>query len=247
VRLYDRPDPRRLDVRASVRDVRGDWLVRAYRQRAAVSVHALVDVSASMAFGSLKPKLHVVADFIEVLGRSAFRVGDALGMLAFDSQERTDLFMPALLSRGAGEAIAALLRSCTCTRSGVEGLESAAAHVAGKQGLLFLISDFHWPLEPLDTVLAVLAHAYVVPVIVWDPAEVEPPRQNGLALLRDMETQARRTLWMRPKLRTQWREAVAQRRAELNGWFAGRGIRPFYIEGEFDPESMSRYFLEAAA
>src|SRR5688572_8209142 len=127
VRLYDRPDPRRLDVRASVRDVRGDWLVRAYRQRAAVSVHALVDVSASMAFGSMKPKLHVVADFMEVLGRSAFRVGDALGMLAFDSQERTDLFMPARLSRGAGEAIATLLRSCTPTRSGVEGLDSAAA------------------------------------------------------------------------------------------------------------------------
>ena len=79
--LYDRPDPRRLDLRASLRDIRGDWLVRVNRQRAAVPVQVIVDVSASMGFGSPRPKLQVVADFVEALGQSAFRVGDALGMV----------------------------------------------------------------------------------------------------------------------------------------------------------------------
>ena len=46
--LYDRPDPRRLDLRASLRDVRNDWLIRVNRQRAAVAVQVIVDVSASM-------------------------------------------------------------------------------------------------------------------------------------------------------------------------------------------------------
>src|SRR5215467_4482774 len=77
--LYDRPDPRRLDLRASLRDIRGDWLIRVNRQRAAVPVYVIVDVSASMAVGSHVPKLHVVADFVEALGQSAFRVGDAVG------------------------------------------------------------------------------------------------------------------------------------------------------------------------
>ncbi len=92
--LYHRPDPRRLDLRASLRDIRGDWLIRVNRQRAAVAVHVIVDVSASMAFGSRRPKLHVVADFVEALGRSAFRVGDALGMAAFDEVERMDYSCP---------------------------------------------------------------------------------------------------------------------------------------------------------
>ena len=67
--LYDRPDPRRLDLRASLREVRGDWLVRVNRQRVSVPVHVIVDVSASMSFGFPKPKLHVVADFVTALGR----------------------------------------------------------------------------------------------------------------------------------------------------------------------------------
>src|SRR5688572_13742883 len=102
VSLYDRPDPRRLDLRASLREVRGDWLVRVNRQRVSVPVHVIADVSTSMTFGFPKSKLQVVVDFVAALGDSAFRVGDALGMLAFDAHERPDLFVPPLRSRGTG-------------------------------------------------------------------------------------------------------------------------------------------------
>src|SRR5690349_12485625 len=148
--LYDRPDPRRLDLRASLRDVRGDWLVRVNRQRAAVPVHVLVDVSASMGFGSPVSKLHVVADFVEALGQSAFRLGDAVGMSAFDVRERTDLFVPAVLSRGMGVRMAALLRGVDARGRDASGLIEAAARLAGRQGLIFRVSGFHWPLARLE-------------------------------------------------------------------------------------------------
>jgi hypothetical protein len=245
--LYDRPDPRRLDLRASIRDVRGDWLIRVNRQRAAVAVHVIVDVSASMSFGSPKPKLHVVADFVEALGLSAFRVGDALGMVAFDEIERMDLFVPALMSRGSGSLMARLLRSCSSSARGAAGVEAAAHRLAGRPGLVFLVSDFHWPLEILDRALDSLSRAFVVPVVAWDEREVRPPEQSGLMALRDMEEGAQRMFWMRPALRARWREAVVQRRAELDGLFAKHAVRPFYVQGEFDGEAMSRYFFEAAA
>jgi len=245
--LFDRPDPRRLDLRASVRNLGGDWLVRVNRQRAGVPVHVIVDVSASMSFGSRKTKLEVAADFVEALGQSAFRVGDALGMRAFDAAERDDLFMPALLSRGVGSVMAAMLRQCETIAGGIEGLQPAATHFAGRQGLIFLVSDFHWPLEKLGPALDCFAHAYLVPMIVWDPAETQPPAHDALAALRDAETGVRRTLWVRPKLREQWRDAVAQRRAQLDRLFAQREIRPFYLSGAFDGEAMSHYFFEAVA
>ena len=247
VSLYDRPDPRRLDLRASLRNVRGGWLVRVYRQRAGIPVHVVVDVSSSMSFGAHRSKLQVAAEFVEALGRSAFRVGDALGMLAFDAKERTDLLVPALVSRGMGSVMAAMLQQCASSAGGVEGLEQAALNLAGREGLVFLVSDFHWPLDRLGGVLDLLTQAYVVPMIVWDPAEIQPPARDGLAALRDAETGVRRTLWMRPKLRTLWRDAVAKRRAELNGFFAARSARPFYVTGTFDGEAMSQYFFEAAA
>jgi hypothetical protein len=266
--LYDYPDPRRLDLRASLRSLERKWLVRVNRQRAGIGVRALVDVSLSMHFGSRRPKLHVVADFVEALGVSAFRVGDAVGMMAFDDVERSDLFIPARVSRGIGRVMAqALMGSMdaasdepaahpnatagSSSRRGRDalavgnGMEAAASHLAGQQGLIFLVSDFHWPLEPLGIVLDYLAHATVVPVVVWDPAEVEPPTRDALAPLRDAESGARRTLWLRPKLREQWRRGVAERRAEINSFLAARSLRAFYMEGGFEADALSSYFFEA--
>jgi len=245
--LYDRPDPRRLDLRASLRDTRGDWLIRVNRQRAAVAVQVIVDVSASMSFGSGRPKLHVVADFVESLGHSAFRVGDALGMAAFDAVERMDLFVPALMSRGSGALMSSLLKSCLAGAGGAAGREAAALRFAGRPGLVFLVSDFHWPLERLEPVLDLLSHAYIVPMVVWDRAEVQAPAHTGLMNLRDAESGSQRTLWMRPKLRARWNEGVERRREQLQEVFARRAVRPFYVLGELDGELLSRYFFEAAA
>jgi hypothetical protein len=63
------------------------------------------DVSASMRFGAHRSKLQVAADFVEDLGRSAFRMGDAVGMLAFDSAEREDLLVPNRFDRGMGSVM----------------------------------------------------------------------------------------------------------------------------------------------
>lgn len=248
-RLYDSPDPRRLDIRASLRSFTGDWLVRAYRQRAGIAVHAVVDVSTSMAFGAPRSKLAVVADFVEVLGASVFRMGDALGMHAFDAAEREDLFVAARMGRGAGTLMASSLRSCAvAARPGcIDGLRDVAARLRSRKGLIFIVSDFHWPVENLGAVLDVLAPAFVVPLVVWDRAEIEPPSHGRLAPLIDSESGALRTLWFRGKIRERWRQGVDRRRAELDRLFLERAIRPFYVQGGFDSASMSRYFLEAGS
>jgi len=252
VRLYDRPDPRRLDLRASLRSLTGDWLVRVSRQRSGMAVHALVDVSASMTFG-VTPKLHVAADFLESLGVSAFRTGDALGLLAFDSVERTELFMPARLGRGMGSVMATNLRTFkpamdgAAPGCGARGLQAVAQRIAGRQGLVFIVSDFLWPLEQLGACLDLLTRAFVVPLVIWNSAEIEPPAADGIAWLRDAESGARRAVWLRPRLRSRWREAMAQRRQQLDRVFASRFIRPVYVRDEFSAEALSRYFLEGAA
>lgn len=255
-RLFDHPDPRRIDLRASVRDVRSEWLVRIQRQRVATPVHAVVDVSASMHFGARRSKLDVVADFVEALGHSAFRTGDALGLLAFDHGLRDDLWTPPRHSRGAGTAMAEALRRCEAESAyqhdrahehTAQALGRATAALAGRQGLVFVVSDFHWPLEPLHGVLEQLAPACIVPIVVWDPAEVEPPAAHALVALSDAETGVRRTLWMREPLRRQWSDAVAARRAALHAVFDAHGLAPFHMHGAFDAEALTRHFMEAVA
>jgi len=246
-RLYDWPDPRRLDLRASLRDVRSDWLVRVNRQRVSVPVYVIVDVSASMGFGSQGRKLQVAAAFVEALGQSAFRVGDAVGMFAFDRHAREDLFMPALLSRGMGNLMASMLVHCQTSAAGSEGLEEVALNLAGRQSLIFLLSDFHWPLTRLTRVLEMLASSHVVPIVIWDEAEAQRPVKDALMPLRDMESGSQRTLWMRPRLRARWAEAIEERRKQLVAACEPYGSHPFFVSGNFDSDALSRYFFEVVA
>jgi hypothetical protein len=218
-----------------------------------VSIYTMVDVSASMSFGT-GSKRQAVADFLESLGLSAFRAGDALGMLAFDSRERPELFVPARIGRGVGSLSLERLErfwagqvDSRAPADGDRGLELAAARLAGREALVFIVSDFHWPLERLGATLDLLTHAHVVPIIVWDRAETEPPAANGFALLRDSESGAQRTLWLRPSLRARWRDAMARRREQLERIFTAHFIRPLYLQGAFDAEVVSKYFLEGFA
>lgn len=250
-RLFDHPDPRRLDLRASLRHPGREWLVRLHRQRSAVTLHALVDVSASMTFGSPRTKLDIAGDFVDALGRSAFRVGDPVGLLAFDTALRDELTMPARRHRGAGAAMRALLhegRRLAAPRggSGAAGLRRAAERLGGREGIVFVVSDFHWPLDTLRGTFELMAPALVVPLVVWDPVELEAPSRNALMMVRDAESHERRALWMRPALRMQWRDAVRHRRAQIDGLCRAHGVRPLYLSGTFDPETVSRYFLEMA-
>jgi uncharacterized protein (DUF58 family) len=255
-RLLDSPDPRRIDIHASVRSLRREWLVRHYRQRAAVPVHAIVDVSASMRFGAPRSKLEVAAEFVESLGYSAFRAGDSAGLLAFDTEERPDLHVPARHGRGMGFAMGEMLRRparadrvTRRTRAVHAGaaLRDAAARLAGRTGLVFVLSDFHWPLAALPATLDLLTRGQVIPVVIWDPREVEPPSRDGLLTVSDAESGAKRAIWMRARIRKAWRERVAQRRTELDALFAAQGMRPLRLCGAFDPDAVTRYFLEESS
>jgi hypothetical protein len=242
-RLFDHPDPRRLDLRASLRTVSDDWLVRTHRQRAAVSVHAVVDVSASMDTG-LPGKREVAAAFVEAMGSSAFQAGDAAGLCAFDGRARTDLYRPARHARMVGHTMAALLRAAPAAATPGCGLAEALMPLAGKRALVFLVSDFHWPLAHTAAALELLASAWVVPIVLWDASETSPPPLNAFVRLRDAESGRLRALWVTARLRLQWQLQIAQRRAALEAVFAARDLRGFHVSGSFDAAALTRYFLD---
>lgn len=244
-RLFDHPDPRRLDLRASLRgDPSGDnWLVRTHRQRAAIAMHAVVDVSASMACGSPR-KLDVAADFVESMGASAFKTGDSAGMCAFDGSARHDLYQPARHSRMLGHLMGNALRAAEPARTPGCGLLGALQPLAGCEAMVFLVSDFHWPLAQMTAALDLLVRAWVVPLVIWDPTETAPPEANAFLRLRDAESGNLRALWLTPRLRRQWQARIDERRRQLDALFASRHLRPLYIDGRFDAAAISEYFIE---
>ena|GEM_PF-208352 len=269
-RLFDVPDPRRLDLRASLSDVRGDWLIRTFLQPASITVHVLLDVSASMRFGQ-PGKLQVAADFLHSLGISAHGYGDAISLLAFDSQFRDDLYQPPQRGRGVGTSMAETVRSVsraahaaaplslwnrafgktlgavqsadsqnnTCT-----ALQQAVSRLEGQTGLVFLLSDFHWKLDELEPLLDKLANATLVPMVIWDKAEVVPPDAGQLLFAREIESARKRQLWISEPKRRQWLENVEKQREQLIRVFARHHCTPVFIESEFNAQQLTRHFTE---
>jgi uncharacterized protein (DUF58 family) len=235
-------DPRRIDIRASLANPTGDWLVRLHRTRAALPVCVVLDLSASMGFAGVRRKLDVVRQFVASAGFSARRTGDAFGLIAADDSIREQVWLPLTHARSAAQTALARLEGVAASH-GSAGLLEALHWLPRNRALVFLVSDFHFPLDMLAQLLDGLAHHDVVPVVVWDEAEARRLPGFGLVELADPETGQRRTVLMRASLRRRWIEAVAQRRGALRDCFIAHRTRPFFVDGDFDADSLTRYFL----
>jgi uncharacterized protein (DUF58 family) len=241
--LIDVPDVRRLDLHASLRDPFGRWLVRVNSERMAIPVAVVADLSASMGFEGAQRKLDVLADFVESLSWSAWRNGDSFGFVGCDEGVRPDLVLPQTRARGGGVSLAASLRALTPAGRSAQGLLVAHRQLTRQRSLLFLVSDFHLPLDFVECVLDSLADHDVVPVVLWQPQEFGLAAGTGIAEVIDPESGQRRALWWRPSLRARWEAAQRDRRAALLSECRRRCLAPLVIEGAFDADAVTRHFL----
>ena len=240
--LLDAPDPRRLDLHASLRDPFGQWRVRVHSQRKSIPVRVVADVSASMGFRGRHAKLDVVADFTESLAWSAWRTGDSFGFVGCDAGLPPALWQPPTRARGAGAVVANKLRAWRPDGRSALGLLQVPEVLPRQRALLFLVSDFHMPLPLLEAVLAGTAMHDVVPVVLWDALEFDLGERRGLAPVIDPESGQRRLVWWRPALRAKWLAWHAARREALLQVFRAHRLEPLFIEGGFDAGAVTRHF-----
>jgi len=240
--LLDAPDPRRLDLHASLRDPFGNWVVRVYSQRKSIPVVVVADLSASMGFAGARRKVDVLADFVDSLAWSAWRTGDSFGFVGCDSAVREDVLLPPTRMRGVGATLAQALRGLALEGASARGLLSASRYLGRQRALVFLLSDFHLPLPEVEALVASMAHHELVPVVLWDPIEFRLTARRGLANVVDPENGRRRLVWWRPALRDRWLAAQAQRREALLQVFRAGRLKPLFIEGAFDADAVTRHF-----
>jgi hypothetical protein len=195
-----------------------------------------------MGFTGRNAKLAVLADFVESLAWSAWRTGDSFGFVGCDATVRADLLQPQSRHRAAGGETARRLRALHPEGQDARALLDAPRHLGRRRALLFLVSDFHLPLELIAQVLDGLSAHDVVPTVLWDPLEFGLGAARGLAQVIDPETGRQRLVWWRPALRARWEAAHAERRAALLQLFRARRLKPLFIEGRYDAEAVTRHF-----
>lgn len=236
-------DPRRFDVRASMRDPLGRILVRAFEEPTTIPVLVLGDMSASMGFIAQTRKLDVLADFVAALGVSAYRNGDPFGFCGFHAEVNSDFFTPASRTGLAGERLAQRLRDYVPEHAGSQGVIAATRLLVGKRSLVFLVSDFYFDSTTLSHALAALAGHVVVPVVLTDSGEYERLPRFGLARITDPETGAEQTVLFRPAFNAMLRARVDAHRTHLRQTFSRHGLRGLWLRDGFRADDVTRFFL----
>jgi uncharacterized protein (DUF58 family) len=247
VPLHARSDPRRLDLRTSLRDPLGGIWVRDFEQNSALKVLVLADVSASMGYVGRHDKIDQLRRIAVALARTAWRNGDAFGFYAANETPQAALTLPARQNRGAAEWLDRRLAAHKPGGASARGLLQSVAQMPHRRALVFLISDFHWPHDDLVNILRSLSHHAVVPVVLWDPAEVDAIHRHGIAVLQDLESGTRRFVWLRPGLAHALRARRGLHEETLRSACARAGHVPFFVRDRFDPIELTRYFLETPA
>lgn len=239
--LLEHPDPRRIDIRLTARDPFGRVFVRRFEQLSDVTVVAIIDISGSIGFRGLTNKQLLMTDMVSVLAAAARRIGDPFGVLACGEVVFEPLStMPTRARRGEG-AMREAIASHTPVAKGLRGIREAAARLAGRRKVVFLISDFQLPRDDVEEIFELLAFHDVVPVLLSDSAEMEKLPEWGLMQLYDMETGANRLVVMRPSLKRKWQRRDSGRRAELREIASREGREIFEVRDEIDWESFSAY------
>lgn len=244
-------DPRRIDLRVSLRDPFGILYAKRFSQRSAITVYALVDLSASMGFLGQARIIDVATDLCAALAGSARRIGDTFGLIGANRRIVPTCFWPATAPRGAEAEMLTHLRAFDPAEQGelgdsAEGLVDAAAIIAGRRKLVFLISDFLMPEGTIEAIFEALAGHDVIPIVLRDPRELEDLPRYGLVSFADLETGGRRLYVMRPALRAALIADDAERSTRLRSLAMRYGRPPFEIVGKIDWDRFGAYLMGEA-
>jgi len=226
----DGDDPRWLDAAASART--GVPHVRLHVPERAQTTWVLLDLSASMAFGSAKRlKADVAEGVAVVVGRLAVRRGGRLAVLTCGSAR--DRFLPPRGGRTALVATRRLLRDGFAADGEVPERDLAAAlrrtgRLARQPGLVVVVSDFREAPESWRRPLGALARRHTVTAVeVRDPRERALPAAGHLSLVDPETGQRVQVDTTSVKLRDLFAAAEADREAQVRA--ALRAVRARHV------------------
>jgi uncharacterized protein (DUF58 family) len=227
--LLEYRDPRRIDLRQSLRDPFETLYVRRFEEKSQIGVVMLLDVSGSMGFRGAARKMALAADLAQVIATSVRRAGDTFALYAADEEVREELTVLPTRSRAGEAAMAAALRACEPRQKGASGLIEAARRVGRKRNLVLVVSDFLMPGDQLEALFDALAGHDVLPIRLVDSNESLRLPSWGLIELDDLETGRRRLVAMRPSLKAEWQRRIEARRSFFRTLAARHGRAPFEI------------------
>ena len=245
--LLNYPDPRRIDLRQTIRDPMEQVFVRLFNQKSATPVYVICDLSGSMNFGAKTRKIRQAADIAESVARSATRNADPFGFIGFDEVVREDWISTQSFKPQRAIELAERLKEYHPQAVSGSGISDVWRYLPRERSLVFMISDFHMPLSELEGALSNLTRHHIVPVVLWDANEYKNLPEFGITAVTDPESGAKRTLFLRKDFRAKIIDSFEARREAIYKVFMDFDMPPFFVEGDFYANDLTDYFHQFVA
>lgn len=236
-------DLRRIDWNAYAR--LEELVLRLYVAEEDLSVHLLIDTSASLATGA-PPKIDVAKRIAAALGYVALAGSDRVGVWPF-AEGLTPMALPPLRGRKQAARLLAAL-----DRLEAEGRTDLARSVESflarrpRPGLVVVVSDFLDPsgyARPIDRLIGERHEPVLFHVV--DPEELDPA-PGGDLLLVDREREHTLEVTLDERALRAYRARVAAFLAELEAFAKKRGLHYGRITAGVDFEEVLLGYLRAA-
>ena len=241
--LLDYPDPRRIDLRMTMRDPMDQIYVRIFNQRSATPVMIFSDLSASMMFGEQSgTKLIKAAEIATIIKNSAFQNSDAIGLAGFNDEIPEDWIAPLSYRPYHAESLIDKMASYSPNSQSSDAITRLHYLLPKDHTLIFLISDFHMPDKQIINFLNNTMKHTVVPIILWDKKEYSGLPKFGITTMTDPETNEETTVLIRKRLIKKIIKSFTDRKKQLNKIFNRFDAPPFFVDEKFNSELMTQYF-----
>jgi hypothetical protein len=217
-----------------------------YQQQSTINVTLIADLSASMRYIGQFSKQHTLVQLLLAIADAAHSYGDPFSFIGAADKLNPQWLLPAGLTSGRVNVLAKQLQKTVLQGTSL-ALTQVAPFLPASKGLVFLVSDFHWPLVHCKAVLSSLQRHEVIPIVLWDAQEMIDWPDWRLVNLQDLENGATRTLFMRPKLREKLATAYTQRQNDLKNCFRAFGMEPLFLNAGFQVAPINQYFAQRAA
>ena len=211
--------------------------VRKYMEDREVTAWFLLDLSPSMAFGTVdRHKESVLVDLVGVLARLLTRNGNRVGAILYDNN--VELTIP---PRGGRLQVLRLINDIQRQQSSAGGtmtdlsrLMQSAYNSIKRRSLVLLVSDFLC-LPGWDKGMDRLNRKHdLMAVRLWDPREADLP-DVGVVLVEDSETGAQMSVDTSDRgFRRRFHEAARRREEELARTFTRAGVDELSLSTDED-------------
>jgi uncharacterized protein (DUF58 family) len=242
--LLDYPDPRRIDIRQTIRDPFEQIQVRIFNQRSATPVMIITDLSASMNFGSQKTKLEHASEIASVITNSVVAKSDAIGFIGIEDNINPQWVARLSYKPYKTQNLINRLSNYQAKKGGHRGIKSVYQFLPKDKTLIFFISDFHIPIKDIKEGFSLLNRHQVVPIVLWNKSEYENLPGFGILTVNDPESGEESTMLLRKNMNKRIQRNFNERKKLLEKTFIQLNSPAFFVGEEFKPLQMTEYFNE---